>query len=46
MGGATGEKFCQEYGLAAVTLEAERNGYAWSSSKLDNGSYEIQIETY
>ncbi len=46
MGGAAGEKFCQEYGLACVTMEAERNGYAWSSSKLENGSYEIQIETY
>jgi hypothetical protein len=46
MGGASGEKFCQEYGLACVTLEAERNGYGWTKTVLDNGSYEIQIETY
>lgn len=46
MGGAKGERFCQEYGLALVTLEAERNGYSWSSTKLENGSYEVEIETY
>lgn len=46
MGGEGGEKFLQEYGLACVTLEAERNGYHWSKTVLDNGNYEVEIETY
>ena len=46
MGGSEGQTFLQEYGLACVTLEAERNGYGWSSTKLDNGNYEVEIETY
>ena len=46
MGGTKGEKFMQEYGLACVTLEAEQQGYTWTSRKLDNGSYEIEVQTY
>ena len=46
MGGKGGERFAQEYGLAAVTLEAERNGYTWHSTRLDNGSYEVEVNTY
>lgn len=46
MGGQKAERFCQEYGLAAVQVEAESQGYNYTTKKLDNGSYEIEVETF
>ena len=46
MGGQKAEKFCQEYGLAAVQVEAESQGYNYTTKKLDNGSYEVEVETF
>lgn len=46
MGGKQGEKFMQEYGLAAVQVEADEQGYNYTTKKLENGSYEIEVETY
>lgn len=46
MGGKEGNRFMQEYGKASVTLEAEEQGFEWSARKLENGNYEIEVETY
>lgn len=46
MGGQNGNKFLQEYGLATITLEAEQQGHFWESKKLDNGTYEVEVQKF
>lgn len=46
MGGEKGQVFMQEYGLACIQQEADQFGYSYTTKKLDNGFYEIEVETY